>query len=70
MADSGGSQKPGEVTHHVIATPHSIVFTLTDAHHEQIRACIAKSGKATFTFHEVSVSQLPHTQLGDGVLID
>lgn len=69
MADTSGSQG-SKATHHVIATPHAVVFTLTEEHHQKARACIAKSGKATFTFHEVSVGELPGTLLGDGVIVD
>lgn len=68
MAESHGSGRSNETN--VIATPHAIIFTLTEEQHQQARACIKRSGKATFKFEQVSVSELPFTLAGYQVISD
>jgi flavin reductase (DIM6/NTAB) family NADH-FMN oxidoreductase RutF len=69
MAESYGSGG-AKATQHVVATPHAVIFTLSEEQHQQARACLQKSGKATFKFEEVSVSELPFTLAGHRIIVD
>jgi len=59
-----------EAGHHIVFTPQSVVINLSPELQRAAKACIKRSGKATFTMKEVSVSRLPETRLGNGVLVD
>jgi hypothetical protein len=54
----------------IIATPTALVISLPEHHQRAAQECLEKSGKVTFSIKEVSVTKLPETRLGDGVLID
>lgn len=64
------SEQPDEPDHSVVVTPHTLVVTLSAEMQRTARACLKRSGKATFTMKEVSVTRLPETLLGDGVVVD
>jgi hypothetical protein len=68
-----GQQKkpdpPPPQKHDVIVTKHAVVKTLDPDLQPKAQECLQKSGKITFTFREISVTNLPQT-LDDGVLID
>lgn len=50
----------------VAVTPDAIVFSLSDAHREAAKQCLDKSGRVTFTFREVSVTDLLELKELDG----
>lgn len=64
------SQQPEEQDHSIVVTPHALVVTLSPEMQRTAQECLKRSGKVTFTMKEVSVTRLPDTLLGDGVLID
>ncbi len=68
MAESKGSDY--EADHSIVVTPHTLVVTFSEAQQREARACLDRSGKVTFSMKEVSVTRLPDTLLGDGVLVD
>lgn len=56
----------GRLASHVVVTPANVVFTLSDAHREAARHCLDTTGKVTFTFREVSVTDLLELKELDG----
>jgi hypothetical protein len=63
--------EPGyEADHSIVVTPHTLVVTLSERQQQKARDCLERSGKVTFSMKEVSVTRLPDTLLGDGVLVD
>ncbi len=71
QAGKGDSTKQGrEQT--VIVTPSAVVIPLDENLQRQARECLAKSGRATFSFREVSVTDLTEIskQAGDPVVVD
>jgi hypothetical protein len=65
---SGGYGQESE--HHIVVTPQALVITLDERLQREARSCLERSGKVTFSMKEVSVTRLPETLLGDGVLVD
>jgi hypothetical protein len=65
-------EKPArpEADHSIVVTPHALVITLSEHQQREARKCLERSGKVTFSMKEVSVTRLPDTLLGDGVLVD
>jgi hypothetical protein len=61
------SRPPEE--HEAIVTHNAILISLTEAHKQQMQACIERSGEVKITFREISVTQLPST-LHTSVVID
>ena len=59
-----------DADHSIVVTPHTLVVTLSERQQREARACLKRSGKVTFSMKEVSVTRLPDTLLGDGVLVD
>lgn len=51
---------------HVAVTPAAVVFTLSEAHRVAAKQCMDKTGKVTFTFREVSVTNLLELKELDG----
>jgi hypothetical protein len=51
---------------HVVVTPSAVVFTLTDEHREAMKHCLDTNGRVSFTFREVSVSDLMEAKALDG----
>lgn len=53
----------------LIATHHSLVIPLTEAHQNQIRECLNRSGRVTFSMREVEISEFPQTLMQDALVI-
>ena len=47
-----------ELKSHVVVTPTSVVFALGERHREAARKCLEKSGKVTFVFTELAMTDL------------
>lgn len=73
--DAEGRKLRGkELRSHVVVTPTTVVFALGEEHREAARRCLEKSGKVTFVFKELAVTDLIGIKELDGpdggVLID
>jgi hypothetical protein len=61
------ARRPFEIGRSRVAvTPDAIVFSLGDAHREAAQQCLDKNGKVTFTFREISVTDLLELKELDG----
>lgn len=67
--DETHGSKP-EDQDHIIATPHTLVVSLSAANQRKAQSCLEKSGKITFSLKEVSVTKLPEARRGDSVEVD
>jgi len=59
-SDAGKTYKTEDKSH-VIVTPQVVVVELNEKQQHQVRECMEKSGKVTFSMKEISVANLPET---------
>lgn len=55
--------------HHII-TPTTLVFELGEKHQLKAQECLKQSGRLTFSFTEITATELPQTLLHNGVEVD
>ncbi|TDW91131.1 hypothetical protein [Kribbella sp. VKM Ac-2566] len=70
MANNDPSQEPRRPVDlrgpHVAVTPDAVVFALGEEQREAAKQCMEKNGRVTFTFREISVTDLLELKALDG----
>jgi len=61
---------PNKRQHFIVATPTALLITFNNEQQRRAHQCLARSGKITFSFKEISVTSLPETLLDNGVIVD
>jgi hypothetical protein len=51
-----------EQSHDIIATHRALIIPMGEEHQRQMRECLNKSGRITFSISEVEVTELPATR--------
>jgi len=59
-----------KVVRGVVVTPSAIILTLDAAQQRQMKQCLKNSGKVTLSLKEISVTQLPATDVEAAVIWD
>lgn len=62
--------KPERSEDHIVATPHTLVISLSDENQKRAQECLRNSGSISFSLREVAVTRLPAARLADGVEVD
>jgi hypothetical protein len=62
---------PAEKKRKIVVTPSAVVIPLDEELQRQAKECLAKSGAVTFTFREISVTDLTGiANFDEGLVVD